>query len=88
MTVGFTLPFQMFETINDTTNTLKTIEQLFKNLFEGRRIDPKQDWVLKTKFRTSVDAWVAQPLRGSLTFCMGRSPSTWVALPRWVAPAT
>ena len=28
--------------------------------------DLKRDWALNTFFRTSVDAWVAQPLRGSL----------------------
>ena len=44
----------------------KNIKQLQKTCLKASWIDSKQDWALKMNFRTSVFAWVAHLLRGSL----------------------
>jgi len=49
----------VFEIINDATNAFKNIKQFLKTCLKAVGGDPKQDWALKTIFRTSVDEWVA-----------------------------
>ena len=73
MTVGFTLPFQMFWNHQWCPQHIKNHWAIVKNLFEGR-------------WRQSKMKLGAQNEISDLCWCVGRAASAWVAQPRWVAP--
>ena len=62
--------------------------QLHKNYHEVEGANFIRNWALNTSFRTSVDAWVAHLLRGSLTlyFYTTKNAQVGRSTPRWVAP--